>query len=80
MSNEWKEKIAIEGLIARDSTDWKEELIVGMQQSGYGVIWKDCLPTLSHKVMPLLVQLLEDKGLLIFILFQKIKLNIKQRL
>lgn len=80
LSNEWKEKIAIEGLIARDSTDWKEELIVGMQQSGYGVIWKDCLPTLSHKVMPLLVQLLEDKGSFDFYFISKNKTKYKAKI
>ena len=53
---------------------------MGMQQSGYGVIWKDCLPTLSHKVMPLLVQLLEDKGSFDFYFISKNKTKYKAKI
>lgn len=80
LSNEWKEKIEIEGLIARDSTDWKEALLSGIQDSGYGIIWKDCLPTLSSKVIPLLTQLLEEKGSFYFYFVSKNKTKYKARI
>lgn len=80
LSNEWQEKIEIEGLITRDSTYWKDELISGIQNTGYGVIWKDCLPTSNSKILPLLRQLLNEKDSFDFYFVTKNKTKYKARI
>lgn len=51
--DQWKDKIEIKGLVARDSTDWKANFEKEIAESthGYGIMWRHNLPRDSANVL-----------------------------
>jgi len=80
MSSFWKTRPKIKGLLARDSTKWKEEFQEGIQEGGYGVMWKDCVPTEFNLIKPQLEQILEDNEYFWFYIISSNKTEYKARI
>ena len=51
--DQWKDKIEIKGLVARDSTDWKAnfEKEIADSSNGYGIMWRHNLPRDNANVL-----------------------------
>lgn len=58
----WDKNIEIQGLITRDRTNWTEEFLedISSSSSGYGIIWRDTLPTNDNKVIPQLREIINN--------------------
>lgn len=60
--DQWKDRIEIKGLVARDGEDWKanfEEDIAATSQ-GYGVMWRHNLPTDNAMVLKALRKIIDN--------------------
>ena len=58
----WQDKVDIKGLVARDRSNWKDSFesdIAGSPQ-GYGVMWRDNLPSSSTNVFKALKKRIEN--------------------
>lgn len=63
LKKDWYFKTDIKGIIARDATFWKEKFIEGVQNKGYGVMWRDTLPSqFKDGVNDSLRQIIERDG------------------
>lgn len=62
LQDQWKDKIVIKGLVARDGTDWKDdfEADVAASSQGYGIMWRHNLPSDSGRVIKALRALIEN--------------------
>lgn len=62
--NKWKDKTDIKGLIARDPGQWKNDFDSEIKKSscGYGIIWRDSLPTDPKTVLKSIENLIENSG------------------
>lgn len=58
----WKDRIEVEGLVARDGENWKSdfEADVAASPQGYGVTWRHNLPTDSVKILKALRQRIDN--------------------
>ena len=56
----WYKNIEIQGLIARDRTNWTEEFLEDISSSGYGIIWRDTYPTNYNEVIPQLREIINN--------------------
>ena len=64
IQNQWKDKMNIKGLVARDNTDWKEEFEEDITAStqGYGIMWRHNLPRDPVTVLQALRKRIRDDG------------------
>ena len=53
IQDQWKDKIDIKGLVARDTEDWKAdfETDIAASSQGYGIMWRHNLPTDNTTVL-----------------------------
>lgn len=59
----WNLKTGIKGVIAKDTTVWKEEFREGVQNKGYGVMWRNRNPSdFDNGVKDSLRQLIDEDG------------------
>ncbi len=62
LQDQWKDKMDIKGLVARDGTDWKTdfEADVAASSHGYGIMWRHNLPSDNAKVIKALRTLIDN--------------------
>jgi MoxR-like ATPase len=58
----WYKNAEIQGLITRDSTNWTEEFLedISSSSSGYGVLWRNTLPTGKQKIIEKLRNIINE--------------------
>lgn len=68
----WYLNTNIQGLIVRDSTEWKEEFMEGVQKKEYGVMWRHRTPSdFDNGVKDSLRQLIDENGYFPFYIIEK---------
>ena len=62
LQDQWKDKMDVKGLVARDGTDWKTdfEADVAASSHGYGIMWRHNLPSDNAKVLKALRTLIDN--------------------
>lgn len=73
IQDRWKDKIYIKGLVARDSTDWKDEFEEEISENiqGYGVMWRHNLPSGGPEVLKALKSRIQDGETFDFYIIEK---------
>lgn len=71
--DQWKDKIEIKGLVARDSTDWKANFEKKIAESthGYGIMWRHNLPRDSANVLKSLKKRINNGDTFDFYIIEK---------
>lgn len=71
--DQWKDKIEIKGLVARDSTDWKANFEKEIAESthGYGIMWRHNLPRDSANVLKSLKKRINNGDTFDFYIIEK---------
>ena len=71
--DQWKDKIEIKGLVARDSTDWKANFEKEITESthGYGIMWRHNLPRDSANVLKSLKKRINNGDTFDFYIIEK---------
>ena len=71
--DQWKDKIEIKGLVARDSTDWKANFEKEIAESthGYGIMWRHNLPRDSTNVLKSLKKRINNGDTFDFYIIEK---------
>lgn len=71
--DQWKDKIEIKGLVARDSTDWKADFKEEIAESthGYGIMWRHNLPRDSTNVLKSLKKRINNGDTFDFYIIEK---------
>ena len=71
--DQWKDKIEIKGLVARDSTDWKANFEKEIAESthGYGIMWRHNLPKDSANVLKSLKKRINNGDTFDFYIIEK---------
>lgn len=73
----WQDSIS--GIIARDSTDWQQDFVEALKESGSGVIWKDQLSDMND-ILPKLRQLIKEKGFFYYYNISNNKTNYRAKI
>ena len=73
IQDQWKDKVNIKGLVARDGEDWKSdfEADIAASSQGYGIMWRHNLPTDNAKVLKALRKRIDDGDTFDFYIVEK---------
>ena len=67
----WDDAYKIKGLVARDSTDWKEDYRIGTEKQGCSIMWRHNLPSNGASVLKSLRRILDDGNSFSFYIVEK---------
>lgn len=71
LKEKWDDAYRIKGLVARDSTDWKEDYCTGTEQFGYSIMWRHNLPSNGNSVLKSLRRIIDDGNPFSFYIVEK---------